>query len=262
MTETKQKMLPLSSDIVFKRVFSREGTEDILKDFLEAILNVKIEKVEVKNPELPKNIYDEKAGILDLKVEIDENTICDVEMQVRDEYNVDKRSLKYAANLIEMQLKIGDQYTKLKKEIVINILKFNFYKRNGYHHIAHMKFEKTDKNEYVNMGFLEEDELATEDIEMHFIELPKFKQKNPEVASRLEQWLWLIEGEGEKIKMAKSKNEKIKEAINLIREVSMDDKEWQMYEARQRWIADIKTDMSCAKEEGKKERNRRTELEK
>lgn len=38
-----------------------------------------------------------------------------------------------------------------------------------------MKFEKTDKNEYVNMGFLEEDELATEDIEMHFIELPKFK---------------------------------------------------------------------------------------
>ena len=35
-----------------------------------------------------------------------------------------------------------------------------------------------------------------------------------------------------------------------------------MYEARQRWIADIKTDMSCAKEEGKKERNRRTELEK
>ena len=122
MTETKQKMLPLSSDIVFKRVFSREGTEDILKDFLEAILNVKIEKVEVKNPELPKNIYDEKAGILDLKVEIDENTICDVEMQVRDEYNVDKRSLKYAANLIEMQLKIGDQYTKLKKLIVINIL--------------------------------------------------------------------------------------------------------------------------------------------
>lgn len=29
MTETKQKMLPLSSDIVFKRVFSREGTERI-----------------------------------------------------------------------------------------------------------------------------------------------------------------------------------------------------------------------------------------
>ena len=52
--------------------------------------------------------------------------------------------------------------------------------------------------------------------------------------------------------MAKSKNEKIKEAINLIKEVSMDDKEWQMYESRQRWIADIKTDMICAKEEGAK----------
>ncbi len=252
MEKTNQKLLPLSSDIVFKRVFSREGTEDILKDFLEAILNIKIKKVEVKNPELPKNIYDEKAGVLDIKVEIDEQTICDVEMQVKDEYNVDKRSLKYAANLIEMQLKIGDQYTKLKKVIVINILKFNFYKRNGYHHIAHMKFEEINQNEYVDMGFIDEDELATDDIEMHFIELPKFKKKNPETATKLEQWLWLIEGEGEKIKMAKSKNEKIKEAINLIKEVSMDDKEWQMYESRQRWIADIKTDMICAKEEGAK----------
>ena len=54
MEKTNQKLLPLSSDIVFKRVFSREGTEDILKDFLEAILNIKIKKVEVKNPELPK----------------------------------------------------------------------------------------------------------------------------------------------------------------------------------------------------------------
>ena len=48
MEKTNQKLLPLSSDIVFKRVFSREGTEDILKDFLEAILNIKIKKVEVK----------------------------------------------------------------------------------------------------------------------------------------------------------------------------------------------------------------------
>ena len=49
--ETKQKMLPLTSDIVFKRVFSREGNEKILKDLLEAILEIKIKGVVVKNPE-------------------------------------------------------------------------------------------------------------------------------------------------------------------------------------------------------------------
>ena len=58
-----------------------------------------------------------------------------------------------------------------------------------------------------------------------------------------------------------------KKAINLIKEVSMDEKEWQMYESRQRWIADIKIDMICAKEEvikerGKKRKSRRFQRKK
>ena len=44
------KKLPLTSDIVFKRVFSKEGNEDILKSLLEAIIEKKINKVIVKNP--------------------------------------------------------------------------------------------------------------------------------------------------------------------------------------------------------------------
>ena len=48
--EEKQKrgLLPLTSDIVFKRVFSREGNEKILKSLLEAILDTEIQKVEVR----------------------------------------------------------------------------------------------------------------------------------------------------------------------------------------------------------------------
>ncbi len=52
-----------------------------------------------------------------------------------------------------------------------------------------------------------------------------------------------------------------KKAINLIKEVSMDEKEWQMYESRQRWIADIKIDMICAKEEVIKERGKNRKVE-
>ena len=32
---------------------------------------------------------------------------------------------------------------------------------------------------------------------MHFIELPKFKEKNPDCNTKLEQWLWLIDGSKE-----------------------------------------------------------------
>lgn len=71
MVKNITKKLPLTSDIVFKRVFSKEGNEDILKALLEAILEISIQDVVVKNPELPRNLYESKAGILDVKVEID-----------------------------------------------------------------------------------------------------------------------------------------------------------------------------------------------
>jgi len=94
--ENKQtKKLPLTSDIVFKRVFSKEGNEDILKALLEAILEISIQKVVIKNPELPRNLYDSKAGVLDIKVEIDKNTLCNIEMQVAEQKMIDKRSSFY-----------------------------------------------------------------------------------------------------------------------------------------------------------------------
>ena len=40
MVKHTEKRLPLTSDIVFKRVFSKEGNEDILKSLLEAILKI------------------------------------------------------------------------------------------------------------------------------------------------------------------------------------------------------------------------------
>ena len=261
MQKNKQELkelLPLTSDIVFKRVFAREGNEDILKSLLEAILNIKIQKVEVKNPELTQNIYDSKAGILDIKVQIDENIICDVELQVQNEMNIDSRSTIYMSNMVSTQLKKGEEYTKLKKTIVINILMFNYYKRNSYHSIAHMKFEKTKPNEYVDLGYKQEDEIATEDLEMHFIELPKFKKKNPETGGKLEKWLWLITGEGEKLKMDEKIDKEIQKAIEVIEELSMNEKEWELYQSRMYAISDYNTGIEIATQKGKKERDKGT----
>lgn len=107
--------LPLNNDYVFKRIFSHEGNENILKDFLEAILDIKIQKIEVQNPELPKNYKEEKKGTLDIKVQLNENTIIDVEMQIEDEENIDSRSTTYLGKLIANQLQVGEVYKKLKK---------------------------------------------------------------------------------------------------------------------------------------------------
>jgi len=75
------------------------------------------------------------------------------------------------------------------------------------------------------MGYKQEDEIATKDLEMHFIEIPKFVKKNPEAKTELEQWLWLLAGREEKLEMAKKENKEIKKAIEIIDEMSMDEKE-------------------------------------
>lgn len=217
--------LPLNNDYVFKRVFAYEGNEDLLRDFLEAILNISIQKIEVQNPELPKNYKDEKKGTLDIKVQLNQNTIIDVEMQLENEENIDSRSTSYLGKLVSNQLRTGDFYTQLKKSIVICILNFEFYKTNNYHNIAKMKFDKATKETYIDMGYEKEEEVASSYIQMHFIELPKFIKKNPEVKTRLEQWLWLLAGKEDKIEMAEKKNKEVKKAVEVLDEMSMDPKE-------------------------------------
>ena len=251
--QTNIERLPLKNDYVFKRIFSKEENNGGLKDLLESILEMEIKNVQVRNPEIPKNIIDEKLSVLDIKAEINEDTIIDIEMQVVDEKNIEERSVVYLSKNLSGQLQIGEQYTNLKKSIVINLLNFNYYKRNSYHHVSRMKFDKTKENEYVDMGYKDEEELATEKLEMHFIELPKFKKKNPGVKNKIEQWLWTIIGEEGKIEMAKKDNKEVEKAIKIVDEMSMNKEERELYEARLKGEFNYNIAIHVAKEEGEKE---------
>ena len=122
-----------------------------------------------------------------------------------------------------------------------------------------MKFEKTEKEAYVNMGYEKEDEIATDIIEMHFIELPKFRKKEPNLSNTLEQWLCLIAGKGEEIKMIEGKNKEIKKTINVIEKMSMNEKEWELYQSRKMATLLYNTSIHDAKVEGREERNKRTD---
>ena len=165
-----------------------------------------------------------------------------------------KRSVYYMSSLVSHETKKGKDYILMKNTIVINLLNFELYKRNSYRSIAHMKFEKTKEGEYVDMGIQKEEEVATKNIEMHFIEIPKFIKKNPGAESKLEQWLWLIAGREEKLEMAKKKNKELKKAMEIIDEMSMDEREWELYESRMKAIYDYNTGIHSAKDEGFKER--------
>ena len=249
----KVTRLPLTSDYVFKRVFAREENNSMLKDFLEAILNIHINKVEVKNPELTPNMADEKLGILDLKLDIDNKRVVDVEMQVSNEHNIKERSSTYLSKLAAEQLKAKQNYKELKKIITINILKYNYLKRNAYHSIARMRYEDTNPVEFVDMGYNKEEE-ATNTFEMHFIELPKFKQKNPDCNTKLEQWLWLIDGsKEEKVEMSAKENEEINKTVEELNKLSKNPDEVAKYEEREWSIMRYNVEMETNRELGEKE---------
>ena len=223
--ENNLELLPLTDDYIFKRVFAYKGNESVLKDFLEALLKIEIKGIKITNPEIIPYEKGEKRGLLDIKAEINDGTILDVEMQMKNERNTDERATEYMGKMISEQLQVGEDYQNLKKSIVIFITNYNFLKRNSYHSVGKMKFDKTIEDEYVNMGYDEEDELASKYIEVHYIELPKFKKKELSKFTKLDQWMCIFTQNREGIMLAEKENKEIKRAINTLDFLSKDPKE-------------------------------------
>ena len=223
--ENNLELLPLTDDYIFKRVFAYKGNESVLKDFLEALLKIEIKGIKITNPEIIPYEKGEKRGLLDIKAEINDGTMLDVEMQMKNERNTDERATEYMGKMISEQLQVGEDYQNLKKSIVIFITNYNFLKRNSYHSVGRMKFDKTIEDEYVNMGYDKEDEVASKYIEVHYIELPKFKKKELSKFTKLDQWMCIFTQNKEGIMLAEKENKEIKRVINTLDFLSKDPKE-------------------------------------
>ena len=119
--------LTIADDYMFKLVMKHKH---ICKHLLEIILRVKIR--EIKEPETEKamkNGFESRGIRLDVFVEDDENTVYDVEMQVR-QYPMATlgRRTRYYQSVIDFDaLQAGVYYNKLKKSIIIFICPFRLF---------------------------------------------------------------------------------------------------------------------------------------
>ena len=255
--ENNLELLPLTDDYIFKRVFAYKGNESVLKDFLEALLKIEIKGIKITNPEIIPYEKGEKRGLLDIKAEINDGTMLDVEMQMKNERNTEERATEYMGKMISEQLQVGEDYQNLKKSIVIFITNYNFLKRNSYHSVGRMKFDKTIEDEYVNMGYDEEDEVASKYIEVHYIELPKFKKKELSKFTKLDQWMCIFTQNKEGIMLAEKENKEIKRAINTLDFLSKDPKERERHNsivmAEYNRLVSQQNFFEDGKDEGKKE---------
>ena len=234
--------LKLTNDFIFKKVFGKKGNESILKDLLEAILKIKIKKIELQTEvELERELIDDKTGVLDIEATIDDNTIIDIEMQMRNQYNMKERSLFYWAGLYYTGLKKKEEYKENKRVITINIVNFDMFKEGPYH-------EKIElRREYKNI-------LLTNKLEIHFIQLSKFlKEGQEEKDKKMWQWLTFICNKNRKeVERVMKENKEIEKANEELEYLTGDDAVRRIAFLREKAERDYISNMSGAREEGAK----------
>ena len=193
--------LRMKDDIVFKAFFSRHPK--YLKSFLNSILGeeIKIRKV-IHDARLDQLTKEMKYGILDLDVELESGEIVNVEMQLKDYKNIEKRTTFYASKKIVEQLEPNGKYEELKRVIVIAILDYTLTDLPDY--ITETVRVVKNQKEY---------ELNNV-VKYYYIELEKFRKQKPNMEKLYNHWLAFIDMErGDLLEMAKKENKEIKKAM-------------------------------------------------
>ncbi|HEX4840394.1 MAG TPA: Rpn family recombination-promoting nuclease/putative transposase [Rhabdochlamydiaceae bacterium] len=162
-------------DIAFKKIFGVEENKDLLISLINSIVGPEdqVSDVTLLNPYNPKNFRDDKLSILDIKAQGKDGKRFNIEIQISDEADYDKRALYYWAKLYTEQLKVTEDYALLSKAIGIHILNFTSIPEvKKYHNVFHIR-EQESYLPYFR------------DLELHTIELKKFCSSNQEVLSDL-----------------------------------------------------------------------------
>ena len=241
----RRTLLNPKIDFVFKKIFGSEEHPEILISFLNAVLKPKkpIVSVEIKNSDLEKEYIEDKFSRLDVKALTSNKEIINIEIQLKNEYNMIQRSLYYWSKLYEEQLSEGDRYDKLSSTVCINILDLKYLKNDRLHNGYRLKEIETN-------------EELTDLQEIHFIEIPKLKrfESTEEIVDLLEGWVeFLRDPESEVIRKLEMSNKEIREAKDELYRLSRNSKERELYYLREKSLRDEISALANAKEKGLKE---------
>ena len=233
----------LKNDIIFTAFFARKGNEEYLIDFLQSILKIEIKKIKIREEvNLEKLSVGEKGGRLDIQAELNEGTIVNIEMQMKNLHNIENRTTLYGAKVLAREEARGKNYNDIKNVIMINIL----------------NYELTEFKEYVSETVVVLDKHREYEIikgmKWYFIELPKFRKAHPNMDETLNQWLAFIDDNDRgKIKMAEKKNKTLEKARKEMTYLTGDEEIRRLAELREKWEMDWNSSMDYSKREGIKE---------
>ncbi|MBR0492068.1 MAG: Rpn family recombination-promoting nuclease/putative transposase [Clostridia bacterium] len=227
-----------TNDFLFKKLFGESKNADLLKDLLQAILtDIKIKKVQInKDVSLERKLISEKLGILDIVATLNDSTRVNIEMQVKDYYNTIDRSVFYGTGIYHENLNSGQDYLEMPKSISIWITDYDVFEEGPFHERARLK------RDYENI-------VLTDKLEIHYIQLTKFKEKCKRISNKLEQWLTFIKNENvEEIRMID--NKLVQKAEDEFEYLTGDAETRRLAELREKAIRDEAAGLKSARRKG------------
>ena len=240
----KIKLLKPKIDVVFQSLFSKQN-ERITKAFAEALLDEKVEKIKInENKELYRTNPEDKLGILDLELEINEREKVDIEIQLVDKSNIQERILYYFSKLYSNEINRGDDYKKAKRVIMVAILDYNLDLTKEINKME-TKWKLREENN--------KDLVLTDKLEIDIIELSKVQdeyEKNKQ--NKKAQWALFISDPNKKeVQEIMKNNEDIEEAVVTVHKMTEDEKMRKLADLREKALLDEKAIRRKGYEDGK-----------
>ena len=176
------RFLDVKTDYAFKKVFGSEESKHILISLLNALIDFpdseKIVDLTIVDPYQLPMIKGMKDTYVDVKAVLSNNRRVIVEMQVLNVQGLEKRVLYNAAKAYCSQLKKAEDFITLEPIIAVTITDFYMFK----------ELERV----ITYFKLIEKDTLLryNDDIELIFIELPKFEKKERELTTITDKWIY------------------------------------------------------------------------
>jgi predicted transposase/invertase (TIGR01784 family) len=221
--------LDVKTDYAFKKIFGSDTSKEILISFLNAIVydtkTIKIKDLTIVDPYNIPMIKGVKDTFVDVKAVLDDDTKVIIEMQVLNHAGFEKRVLYNAAKNYSIQLNKGENYHLLNPVIALTIVDFTMFKKSP--HII-SNFQLLEKEEFVKYN---------DDIELIFVELPKFHKNLEELENIKEQWIYFLKNAGSLEYIPSNLNDEIQKALQNANEANLTKDELEAQHKRKEFIS-------------------------
>ena len=235
------------TDYAFKKIFGSSESKDILISFLNALIydgNSTIEDLEIINPNLPPKVLGLKDTYLDVKAKLSDGTLVIIEMQVLNVESFGKRVLYNAAKTYAFQLQATEGYRMLKPVIALTITDFQMFAKSKKL-ISRFVYKEIEDNLI----------CPEAEIELVFVELPKFTKQEHELETLADKWIYFMKNARSLTSVPEIMDSipEIHKAFDIANQVNLSREEADDLDRREQFIHDQQGAIIKASREGRED---------